>query len=380
MRAILALEDGTVFHGESFGAPGEQFGEVVFNTGMTGYQEVLTDPSYKGQMVTMTYPHIGNYGVNRLDSESAGPQVEAFIVRDACEEASSWRAEENLGAYLRRHGVMAITGVDTRALTRHIRTQGSLRAVLSTETSDTDELVRRALAAPDISERPLIQQVSTRAPYHWDEGTPVEWMHTADGFRPSSVPKPERPYRVVAIDCGLKLNILRRLVDMGCEAWVLPYNATPADVLALEPEGIFLSNGPGDPESIPETLETLRSLIGVRPIFGICLGHQLLGLAAGGRKLKLKYGHHGRNHPVKVLANGTVAITSQNHNFAIDPATLNLDRVEITHINLNDKTLEGLSFKEAPVYSVQYHPEASPGPHDASMTFEPFVAMMESYR
>jgi carbamoyl-phosphate synthase small subunit len=380
LQAILALEDGTVFYGESFGAPGERFGEVVFNTGMTGYQEVLTDPSYKGQMVTMTYPHIGNYGINHLDFESTVPQVEAFIVRDLCELPSSWRSEEGLGDFLRRNGVMAITDVDTRSLTRHLRTYGAKKAILSTEDDDEARLVRRAQDSPDISDRPLIQQVSTKAVYHWSAGTPHEWVHTADGFHPSTLPRPSRPYRVAAIDCGLKLNILRRLVDVGCEVDVVPYNASPEQILDLDPEGVFLSNGPGDPESVPETVETVRSLVGVKPIFGICLGHQLLGLAAGGRKIKLKFGHHGCNHPVKVLANGTVDITSQNHNFAIDPATLDLDKVVVTHVNLNDNTLEGMRFRDAPVYCIQYHPEASPGPHDASMTFEPFVRMMEERR
>ncbi|MGQ9555098.1 MAG: glutamine-hydrolyzing carbamoyl-phosphate synthase small subunit [Anaerolineae bacterium] len=380
LRAILALEDGTIFSGESFGATGERFGEVVFNTGMTGYQEIVTDPSYKGQMVTMTYPHIGNYGVNSLDVESRGPMAEALIVRDLCEEPSSWRCEESLSQYLARHGIMGITDVDTRALTRLLRAKGVMRAVLSTVDGDEASLVRKAQESPDISERPLVQEVSTRQPYHWEEGTLGQWLPTADGFHLAALPRPARPYRVVAVDCGIKFNILRRLVDMGCDVWVVPYNTSPAEMLRLEPEGIFLSNGPGDPESVPETVETVRSLIGVRPIFGICLGHQLLGLAAGGRKIKLKFGHHGCNHPVKVLANGTVDITSQNHNFAIDPSSLDRERIEITHMNLNDGTLEGMRFKDVPVYCLQYHPEASPGPHDASLTFKPFVAMMEERR
>ena len=380
MRAILALEDGTIFEGESVGTPGERFGEVVFNTGMTGYQEVITDPSYKGQMVAMTYPHIGNYGVNKLDCESLGPQVEAFILRDLCEEPSSWRAEEGLGDFLRRSGIMAVTDVDTRALTRHLRTHGAKKAILSTVDMDEAGLVRRASDSPDISERPLIPEVSTKEVYHWVRGTGPDWLPTADGFHPAVLPRPRRPYRVVAVDCGLKLNILRRLVDMGCDVYVAPYDTSPEAILDLHPEGILLSNGPGDPESVPGTVETVRSLIGVRPIFGICLGHQLLGLAAGGRKIKLKFGHHGCNHPVKVMASGTVDITSQNHNFAIDPSTLDAERVEVTHVNLNDGTLEGMRYRNAPVYCIQYHPEASPGPHDASLTFKPFVEMMEERR
>jgi len=380
LRAILALEDGKVYYGESFGAPGERCGEVVFNTGMTGYQEIITDPSYQGQMVTMTYPHIGNYGVNDLDVESDGPHVEALIVRDASALASSWRAERTLGEYLTDHGVMAIAGVDTRSLTRHLRTHGAKKAVLSTLDSDEASLIEKARNSPDISGKPLVASVSTKTMYHWQEGSIDGWVPSADGFRPAVLPRPARPYRVVAVDCGLKRNILRRLVDMGCDVWVVPYNTTYAEIMALDPEGVFLSNGPGDPEDVPETVETVRSLIGVLPVFGICLGHQLLGLAVGGRKIKLKFGHHGCNHPVKVLASGAVEITSQNHNFAIEPSTLDPDTVEITHMNLNDRTLEGMRFRRAPAYSIQYHPEASPGPHDASLTFQLFVQMMEGRR
>ena len=380
MRAILALEDGTIFHGRSFGAAGEQAGELVFNTSMTGYQEVLTDPSYKGQMVVMTYPHIGNCGMNSLDFESRGPQVQGLIVRDVCEEPSNWQSEESLPAFLRRHQVMGITDVDTRALTRHLRQQGVMKAVLSTRDLDEDSLLRKAKAAPDISEQSLVEQVSTREAYRWTEGTPSEWRASAYGYREPAVPAPDRPYRVVVVDTGVKFNILRRLADSGCDVWVVPFD-TPADeILRMEPEGVLLANGPGDPESVPEVIETARSLTGVRPIFGICLGHQLLGLAAGGRKFKLKFGHHGCNHPTKIVRTGAVEITSQNHNYAIDLSTLDLDEVEITHVNLNDDTLEGMRHKTAPIYSVQFHPEASPGPHDASLTFKTFVDMMEERR
>ncbi len=380
MRAILALEDGTIFYGRSFGAPGERVGEVVFNTGMTGYQEIVTDPSYRGQMVVMTYPHIGNYGVNRLDVESSFPQVEALIVRDACERPSNYRAEENLGDYLRRYGVMGIAEVDTRRLTRHIRTRGAMKAALSTECFDEEKLVLRAQEAPDISELPLVAAVSTREPYHWQEGTEPEWVPSADGFRPAVLPRPRDPYRVVVLDCGVKRNILRRLVDVGCDVWVVPHNTSARDILAYEPEGILLSNGPGDPQSIPEVLETVRSLLGIRPMFGICLGHQLMGLALGGRTFKLKFGHHGCNQPTKILATGEVAITSQNHNFAVDIASLDLSQVELTHMNLNDGTLEGMRHKSLDLFSVQFHPEASPGPHDAALTFVPFVEMMAEQR
>jgi len=380
LRAVLALEDGTVFYGRSFGVPGERVGEVVFNTGMTGYQEILTDPSYKGQMVAMTYPHIGNYGINSQDCESLGPQVEALIVRDLSERASNWRSEENLGDFLCRHGIMAVTEVDTRSLTQHIRTCGAMKAALSTEDLDEDSLVRKAKQAPDISDLPLVEQVSTTEMYRWNEGTPPQWMPTVHGLDRTVMPKPRRPYRVVAIDCGVKFTILRRLVDMGCDIWVVPYDTGPREILALEPEGIFVSNGPGDPESVPETVETVRSLMGVQPVFGICLGHQLLGLASGGRTFKLKFGHHGCNHPVKVLATGAVGITSQNHNFAVDINTLDLDQWELTHVNLNDSTLEGMCHKSIPIYAVQFYPEASPGLHDASLTFKTFVDMMEEAR
>ncbi|NPV10025.1 MAG: glutamine-hydrolyzing carbamoyl-phosphate synthase small subunit [Anaerolineae bacterium] len=380
MQAILALEDGTIFRGRAFGAIGERTGEVVFNTGMTGYQEVLTDASYKGQMVCMTYPHIGNYGINRLDYESRGPQVEALIVRDVSEEPSNWLSEESLPEFLLRHGVMGVTDIDTRALTRHLRQFGVMKAVLSTDDLDEDSLVRKAQTAPDISEQHLVAQVSTREPYHWEEGTPPEWMASAYGYSEPALPAPSRPYRVVVVDTGVKFNILRRLVDSGCDVTVVPYDTSAEELLRLEPEGILLANGPGDPESVPETLETARALCGVKPIFGICLGHQILGLAAGGRKFKLKFGHHGFNQPTKVLRTGAVEITSQNHNYAIDTATLDLSEIEITHVNLNDNTLEGMRHRNVPIYSVQFHPEASPGPHDSSMTFHPFIEMMEAER
>jgi len=380
LQAILALEDGTVFRGQAFGATGERTGEVVFNTGMTGYQEVLTDASYRGQMVCMTYPHIGNYGVNRLDNESSRPQVEALLVRDVTEEPSNWLAEDSLPDFLARHNVMGITDIDTRALTKHLRLFGVMRAVLSTTDTDAGSLVRKAAQAPDISSLGLVAQVSTKEPYHWTEGTPPEWMASAYGYSEPALPRPARPYRVVVIDTGVKFNILRRLVDSSCDVWVVPYDTSPTEVLRYEPEGIVFPNGPGDPEEPVPTVETARSLRGVRPIFGICLGHQILGLAAGARRFKLKFGHHGSNHPVRLLRTGAVEITSQNHNYAIDMASLDRDETEVTHINLNDGTLEGTRNRRLPIYSVQFHPEASPGPHDSSMTFQPFVEMMEEAR
>ncbi len=380
MQAILALEDGTVFRGRAFGATGERTGEVVFNTGMTGYQEVLTDASYKGQMVCMTYPHIGNCGVNSLDLESCAPQAEALLVRDVTEVPSNWLSEGSLPDLLARHDVMGITDLDTRALTKHIRLHGVMRAVLSTVESETAALVRKAAEAPDISSLHLVAQVSTKEPYQWAEGTPPEWSASRYGYSEPTLPHPSRPFRVVVLDTGVKFNILRRLVDSGCDVWVVPHDTPAAEVLRYDPEGIVLPNGPGDPEAAVETLETARSLIGVKPIFGICLGHQILGLAAGGRRFKLKFGHHGFNHPVRLLRTGAVEITSQNHNYAIEIASLDPDEIEVTHINLNDGTLEGTRHRHVPIYSVQFHPEASPGPHDSSMTFHPFADMMEEAR
>ncbi len=373
MEAILALEDGSVFHGQSFGVPGERAGEVVFNTSMTGYQEILTDPSYKGQMVAMTYPHIGNYGVNAEDVESARPHVEAFLVREYSEVASNWRARQDLGQYLRQHGVMGVTGLDTRALTRRLRAQGAMKAVLSTMDLEPSSLVAKARAAPDISARDLVSEVTCAEPYQWTEGTGAEWRLTSD----ATPHAPRITYHVVAYDFGVKRNILRRLVDWGCRVTVVPASTPAAEVRALRPDGVFLSNGPGDPEKVLAAIEAVREMVpwGV-PVFGICLGHQILGLALGGRTYKLKFGHHGGNQPVKDLATGRVQITAQNHNFAVDVASLDESQVALTHVNLNDGTVEGLRHRQRPIFSVQYHPEASPGPHDADYLFGQFVEMM----
>jgi len=366
--AILALEDGTLFRGRSFGWHGERTGEVVFNTSMTGYQEVLTDPSYRGQMVAMTYPHIGNYGINSEDSESGGPKVEAFLVREYSQVVSNWRADRDLGTFLWQHQVIGLSEIDTRALTRHIRSFGVMRAAVSATNLDEQRLIRMAQGAPDIADRDLVAEVTCSEPHEWTEGTDREWLlPRADSQR----------FHVVAIDCGIKRNILRRLVDVGCRVTVLPASAAADEVRRLGPDGLFLSNGPGDPEMVPYVVDTVRSLLSEQPIFGICLGHQVLGLALGGRRFKLKFGHHGGNQPVKDLRTGRVQITAQNHNFGIAADTLDPSEVEITHVNLNDHTVEGLRHQQLPLYCVQYHPEAAPGPHDADPLFEQFARMIE---
>jgi carbamoyl-phosphate synthase small subunit len=371
MEALLVLEDGTVFRGQSFGASGEQVGEVVFNTGMTGYQEILTDPSYRGQMVVMTYPHIGNTGVNDEDPESARPHLRALIVRQACRRESNWRARQTLTQYLSEHGIMALTEIDTRALTRHLRQFGALRGVVSTEDLDPASLRRKALAAPATSDVDLVAEVTCDEPYLWTEPVAEEWLR--DGLGGGGVG--ETSLHVVAYDCGIKHNILRQLAASGCRVTVVPAETSAREVLALRPDGVFLSNGPGDPERVPYTIASVQELLDKVPIFGICLGHQVLGLAMGGRKYKLKFGHHGSNHPVKDLRTGQIAITAQNHNFCIDVDSIR-DQVELTHVNLYDGTVEGMRHRELPVFSVQYHPEAAPGPHDANPLFQEFVRSM----
>ncbi len=374
-KAILALEDGTTFEGWSFGFLGEKAGEVVFNTSMTGYQEILTDPSYKGQIVIMTYPLIGNYGINQEDIESQDPKVEGFIVKENSTIFSNWRGSNSLSDYLIRHRIMGAEGIDTRAITKHIRQAGAMKAILSTDDLDRDRLIEKAKASPGLIGRDLVKEVTCRKSFPWTASNDSQFSndHSAPStfrFRP----------KVVALDYGVKYNILRSLCDWDCDVTVLPASSSAESVLSLRPDGILLSNGPGDPEGVPYAIETIRQLIGKKPIFGICLGHQLLGLAFGGRTFKLKFGHRGANQPVKDLKTGRVMITSQNHGFCVDPGSLDPAEVEPTQINLNDQTLEGMKHKRFPIFSVQYHPEASPGPHDTQDLFGEFVKMMELHR
>lgn len=375
MEALLVLEDGAAFRGRSFGAPGETSGEIVFNTGMTGYQETLTDPSYRGQMVVMTYPHIGNTGINAQDPESECPQVRALIVRYASKRESNWRAQQTLIQYLNAHGIVALTDVDTRALTRHIREAGALRAVISTEDLNPASLQAKALAAPTTSDVDLVAEVTCSEPYEWGEAVDTRWHFPV--WKPVSHGDAAAPH-VVAYDCGVKRDILRQLVSSGCRVTVVPAHMPAEAVLDLQPHGVFVSNGPGDPEQIPYTIASVRALIGRVPIFGICLGHQVLGLALGGIKRKLKFGHHGSNHPVKDLHSGQIAITSQNHNFVIDIDPIR-DEVELTHVNLYDGTIEGIRHRRLPIFSVQYHPEAAPGPHGADVLFTQFLELIASH-
>ncbi len=379
MEALLALEDGRIFPCRSFTGPRETSGEVVFNTGMTGYQEVLTDPSYCGQLVVMTYPLVGNYGVNPEDVESDKIQVSGFIIKEYQPDYSNYRATRNLADYLKDQGVMGVEDLDTRALTLHIRTAGAMRAVISTNDLDPESLVRKANEIPRMAGLDLTRNVTTKKPYFWEQGKIVSC--DAD---PAQLDKTVWQYRgkkpaVVAIDYGIKYNILRCMEYRGFEILVVPGHTSADTVRKLDPDGIFLSNGPGDPEPVQYAVDTIADLLGYRPMFGICLGHQLLGLALGGKTFKLKFGHHGCNQPVKNLFTGKIEITSQNHGFAVDIDSLLGKSIEITHVNLNDNTLEGFRHKTLPVYSVQYHPEASPGPHDAEYLFGQFVEIMKSF-
>ena len=374
MEAILALEDGRVFRGRGYGASGERIGEVVFNTSLSGYQEILTDPSYAGQIVVLTYPHIGNYGTNPLDSESVRPFAEGLVVRELTQLASNWRSVEETSAFLADFGVPVIDDIDTRALVRHLREHGAMRGVISMTDLDAASLVSKAKASPSMVGLDLASRVSTGFRYDWNEPSPD--IFEAEGRRERPAPR----FRVVAYDYGIKHNILRRLVDVGCSVTVVPATTPASDVIELKPDGVFLSNGPGDPEPVEYAAEAVRDLMGRVPVFGICLGHQIIGLALGGRTYKLKFGHHGGNHPVLNLETQKVEITAQNHGFAVDPDSLQSSEVALTHMNLNDQTLEGLRHKSLPLFSVQYHPEASPGPHDAAYLFERFAKMMEECR
>lgn len=378
MKALLALEDGRTFKCRSFTGPGETWGEVVFNTSMTGYQEVLTDPSYSGQMVVMTYPLMGNYGVNLEDVESHKIQVSGFIVREYQNFPSNFRSTATLADYLKKQGVLGIDQLDTRALTRHIRKAGAMRAFISTQDLDPLSLAKRAKKIPSMVGQDLVSQVTTKSPYYWINGKPIFCEQSSTALDKNVWKYKREKYSVVAFDFGVKYNILRCLEHAGCEVVVVPASTDPKIVKAMAPDGIFLSNGPGDPGPVKYAIETIRTLLGYRPIFGICLGHQLLGLALGGKSFKLKFGHRGANQPVKNLLTGKIEITSQNHGFAVDTDSLTKKNIEITHINLNDNTLEGFRHCELPIIAVQYHPEASPGPHDAVYLFDEFTKLMQN--
>jgi carbamoyl-phosphate synthase small subunit len=374
MQAILALEDGRIFRGEGYGAQGECRGEVVFNTSLTGYQEIFTDPSYAGQIVVLTNPQIGNYGTNSADNEAVKPYIEGLVTREFSPISSNWRSQQVADEYLERFHVPVISEIDTRALVRHLRTNGVMRGVISTTESNPDLLVERARSIRKMDGTDLASVVSTKDRYEWQ----------SDG--PDPLPGAEKPsllppdLHVVAYDYGIKKNILRMLTQEGCRVTVVPAQTSAEDVLSLKPDGVFLSNGPGDPEPVTYAQDNIRRLAGRTPIFGICLGHQLVGLALGGKTYKLKFGHHGGNHPVKCNDTGKVEITAHNHNFAVDPDSLNPSEVELTHIDLNDNTLEGLRHRTLPLFSVQYHPEASPGPHDSHYLFKDFRKMMEEWK
>ncbi len=368
MKALIALEDGTIFEGESFTGGGETAGEIVFNTGMTGYQEILTDPSYKEQIVTMTYPLIGNYGINDEDMESKRIHTNAFLIKEYQAVPSNYRSEGNLADFLNKYNILGIEGIDTRALTRHIRLAGAMKGVVSTEDLDPESLVRKAQNSPGLEGRDLVRKVTCETAYGWDNG-PV------DGSNFSTASPGD--YKVVAFDFGLKYNQLRLLAERKCSVQVVPATTSADDVLAMNPDGIFLSNGPGDPSGVQGVVETIQELLGKKPIFGICLGHQILGLAFGGSTYKLKFGHRGINQPVKDLLTGKIEITSQNHGFCVDQETLNTEDVEVTHINLNDSSLEGMRHKKFPAFSVQHHPEHAPGPHDSIYLFDRFIESMK---
>jgi len=369
-KASLALEDGLVFHGLAFGAEGEVYGEIVFNTSLSGYQEILTDPSYKGQIVTMTYPHIGNYGVNEADAESRKPWVEGFIVRELSPVVSNYRSQMSLDEYMKKNGKIGIQEIDTRKLVKHLRDHGAKKGVISTIDHDPESLVKKARESKSIVGVDLVKEVTCQKAYEFRE-------NLLSGFDWGEPSEKKKAFKVVAVDCGIKTNILRKLVQHGFAVTVVPASATAEEILKFQPDGIFLSNGPGDPSAVPYVVETVRKLVGKKPIFGICLGQQILGLALGATTSKLKFGHRGGNHPVLDLKTQRVEITAQNHGFVVDIESLPADDIEVTHINLNDKTLEGFRHRKHPAFSVQYHPENSPGPHDSDYLFQRFYELVE---
>ncbi len=377
MQAILALEDGRIFRGKGFGAPAERSGEVVFNTALTGYQEIFTDPSYAGQIVVLTNPQIGNYGTTPNDDESAKPYIEGLVTREFSPVSSNWRSTQVTDEYLEKNNVPVIAEVDTRAIVRHLRANGVMRGIISTKVDDIDALVAKARAIPKMDGTDLASVVSTKQSYQWSSDS--ERNETGDKLLPSALAPGSRQMHVVAYDFGIKQNILRMLARENCRVTVVPATTSAADVLAMNPDGVFFSNGPGDPEPLDYAQKNVQALAGKTPMFGICLGHQIFGLALGGKTYKLKFGHHGANHPIKNLETGKVEITSQNHNYAVDPETLDESTVAVTHVNLNDQTVAGLKHKEHPMFSVQYHPEASPGPHDSHYLFKDFRRMMEEW-
>ncbi len=376
MRAILALEDGRIFRGKGYGAKAECYGEVVFNTSLTGYQEIFTDPSYAGQIVVLTNPEIGNYGTNPEDNEAVRPFIEGLVVREFSPISSNWRSQQAADEYLERFNIPVIADIDTRALVRHLRQHGVMRGVISLIESEAEKLVAKAGAIPKMDGTDLARVVSTKQRYSWNQGPVIAYP----GQMPSKEFDPEGALNVVAYDFGIKQNILRMLVDQGCNVTVVPAETSAEDVLSLKPDGVFLSNGPGDPEPVTYAQQAIRELTGKIPIFGICLGHQLVGVALGGKTYKLRFGHHGGNHPVRQEKTGKIEITAHNHNFAVDPDSLKQSEVELTHFDLNDGTLEGLRHRSMPLFSVQYHPEASPGPHDSHYLFGEFVKMMQEWK